>query len=89
MRIEWTDRALTDAAAVYAYIAADNEAAAWRVIGDIRKNVDKLEMFPDLGRLSRNPRVGELGIDNYIIVYAVRRDRIVIVRIWHGAQKRS
>jgi hypothetical protein len=39
-------------------------------------------------RRSRNPRLRELFIDNYIVVYAVRRDRVVVIRIWHEAQKR-
>ncbi len=56
MRIEWTDRALTDLVAVYAYIAGDNEAAARRVIGEIRKTVDHLEMFPALGRWALGTR---------------------------------
>ena len=88
MRIEWTDRALTDLVAVYAYIAADNEAVARRVIGEIRKAVDHLEMFPAMGRRSRNPLLRELVVDQYIVVYAVRRDRVVVIRVWHGAQRR-
>jgi addiction module RelE/StbE family toxin len=88
VRIEWTDRALTDLAAVYGYIAADNEAAARQVIAAIRKTVDRLEMFPALGRRSRNPLLRELVVDQYIVVYAVRRDRVVVIRVWHGAQRR-
>ena len=88
MRIEWTDHALTDLLAVYEYIAADNEAVARRVIGEIRKTVDRLGIFPALGRRSRNPLLRELVVDQYIVVYAVRRDRVVVIRVWHGAQRR-
>jgi plasmid stabilization system protein ParE len=32
--------------------------------------------------------IGEWWLDRYIVVYPVRRDRVLIVRVWHGAQKR-
>jgi toxin ParE1/3/4 len=41
------------------------------------------------GRLGRTPATRELVISNthFIVAYAIERDRIVILAIYHGAQR--
>lgn len=49
----WTSRAVQDLEDVHAYIAADSEDAANRVLLHIRDTVGMLELHPLLGRVSR------------------------------------
>ena len=88
MTIEWSARAQSDAALLYAYIAADDEAAARNVLVRLYTAIRHLVQYPSMGRLSRDPRYRELIIDQYVVVYSVRRDRIPIIRVWHGAQRK-
>ncbi len=88
MTLEWTKRGQEDLWAAYAYIATDQPEAAERVTREILNAVRGLEEFPLKGRHGQNPRVRELVVGRYVIVYAVRRTRILIVRVWHGAQRR-
>ena len=50
---------------------------------------DSPATFPDRGRPGRVTETRELVVVRpYIVVYGVHQDRIVILRIWHGAQDR-
>jgi toxin ParE1/3/4 len=50
---------------------------------------DRLEQFPERGRPGRRRGTRELTtIWPYVIVYRIARQRIDILAIWHGAQRR-
>jgi plasmid stabilization system protein ParE len=61
--IEWSARAERDTALLYAYIAADDEAAARNVLAGLYTAIWHLVQYPSMGRLSRDPRYRELIID--------------------------
>jgi len=90
MRIEWTDPAIADLAAIRDYIARDSEQYATRFVGRIIEAVEKLTSFPELGRRvpeSRNrDRVRELLFQNYRIIYRITANRIQIITVLHGAR---
>lgn len=50
MRIEWTDPAVSDLAAIRDYIALDSEDNAIRFIGRLLESVEKISAFPQMGR---------------------------------------
>ena len=50
--------------------------------------VDGLGVYLRWAGPGRLARYREMVVDRYIVVYPVRRDRVLIVRVWHGAQKR-
>jgi plasmid stabilization system protein ParE len=50
MRIEWSEPAMQDMAALRDYIASDSPARAGQFIERLFDHVDKLEAFPELGR---------------------------------------
>jgi toxin ParE1/3/4 len=52
-------------------------------------SVQQLATFPMSGRSGRVPGTRELVISNtpFIAAYAIDQDRIVILAVYHGAQK--
>jgi toxin ParE1/3/4 len=88
--IEWTEQALRQLDHAHDYIAFSNsEEVATHVTTQIITTVQQLATFPMAGRSGRVPDTRELVISNtpFIAAYAINRDRIVILAIYHGAQQ--
>lgn len=88
MKVRWSNRALRDVAEIYDYIAADNEEAAVRVSDRLFETVERLAVMPRLGRASELRHRRELIVDQYIVVYAIHRDEVLIHTVRHGARRR-
>jgi toxin ParE1/3/4 len=75
---------------IHAYVADDKPEAAARLATRIVAVVEALRNHPHLGRAGADPETRELVIGGtpYIVLYRVRRNRVVISTIWHGAQDR-
>jgi addiction module RelE/StbE family toxin len=74
---------------IYERIAAENPAAAARVIERIRIAVERLREFPAIGRLGRVEGTRELVITGtpYIVPYRLKDDTVEIVTVLHSAQR--
>lgn len=74
---------------IFEYIAQDNPDAALSVDEDIRKSVTALVDFPRQGRPGRRENTRELVVPGlpYVIIYAPLPDKIIILRVLHGARK--
>ena len=74
---------------IYERIAADNPAAAPRIIERIRIAVERLREFPALGRPGRVEGTRELVIAGtpYIVPYRVKGDSVQIITVLHSAQR--
>jgi plasmid stabilization system protein ParE len=89
--VVWADSALADMDSLIAYIAADNRAAALKVLDRIEHTVGNLGHAPTgrVGRVSGTYEKPVTGLP-YIIAYALqprpRGERIVILRVIHGAR---
>jgi toxin ParE1/3/4 len=89
-KILWTSPALDDLRNIRDYVSQDDPAAAKRLAEQIRKGVLRLADHQLSGRV-----VPELsGIDYrevivapYRIVYAVKKDKVIILRVWHGRRE--
>ncbi|WP_244613306.1 type II toxin-antitoxin system RelE/ParE family toxin [Methylosinus sp. Ce-a6] len=83
-----TDAAEADLAEIWAYVAADSEAAATRLLDKIETTCAVLLDFPSAGtsrdRLARGLRV--TFHRSYAIYYAVTATEVIIVRVLHGAR---
>lgn len=90
MKIEWTDPAIADLAAIRDYIARDSEHYAVQFVGRIIAAAEKLESFPEKGRKVpeslETEGVRELLFQSYRIIYRLRGERIQILTILHGAR---
>ena len=71
------------------YIAQDNPSAAVSLDEEIERQMDMLADHPLMGREGRVKGTRELviGRSPFIAVYRVRKKRIEILRILHGAQQ--
>ena len=88
--IEWTEQATRQLDQAHDHIALSNsEEVAARITMRIVASVQRLAAFPMLGRAGRVPGTRELVISNtpFLAAYAVEKDRIVILAVYHGAQQ--
>jgi len=87
--IRWLKTAFRNRLEQLAYIAQDNPAAAARSDEEIERQTDLLAQYPLIGREGRVKGTRELvvGKTPFIAVYRVRRKRVEILRLLHGAQK--
>jgi toxin ParE1/3/4 len=72
-------------------VAKDKPEAAGRLATRIVAVVEALRNHPNLGRVGAEPGIRELVIGGtpYVVVYSVKRARVTISTIWHGAQSRK
>lgn len=88
--IEWTEGALEQLDWAREYIAlSNNEEIARRVIDRILSSVEQLARFPMSGRPGRVSGTRELVISKtpFIAAYTLRKTKIVVLAIYHGAQR--
>ena len=88
--IEWTKQAARQLVQAQDYIALSNsEEIAARIIDRIIAGVEQLAAFPMSGRPGRVAGTRELVISSipFIVAYTVHEDRVVILALYHGAQR--
>jgi addiction module RelE/StbE family toxin len=88
MQVRLAHLALADLQAIRAYIARDNPLAAQQMAIKIVAAADRLSANPRIGRLGAMPGTFELVVRPYVLVYEIHRAEIVVLRIWHGRQRR-
>lgn len=90
VQIRWSETAANDLAAIHAYIARDSVHYATKVCADLVAAVDRLELFPEQGRVVPElPNAGlrELIVGSYRVVYRRRGEEAVeVVTVFHGAR---
>lgn len=89
MKLEFAEAARTELEDIEDFIAADDPAAARRVVTDVVHACATLLATPELGArigFVRRVVLRRLVQKPYLIVYSVRSDRIIIHRIRHGAR---
>lgn len=85
----WSPRAIADLDAIREYIARDSPSHADIVVRRLIAAVDRLELFPKSGRVVPEldrPSLREVIARPYRIVYRVRRGKVEIATIAHGAR---
>ncbi len=90
MTLRLSDRALRDLAGIHAYYAGEGrpevgESLVNRLLGARAA----LQQHPRLGRESRLRRRRELVVDEYIAIYSLHREDIVVRTVIHGARQRK
>ena len=84
--IIWTDDAVGHLEAILTYIAAFDAEAGLRLAARLVEVADSLAQFSDRGRAVDGGLREMTTVWPYIIRYRVEEDRIVILRIRHGAR---
>ena len=92
MKIIWAKSARQDLREIEAYIAEDNQIAAYDTIFKIISKVETLlTMGTSIGRAGRIISTRELVIPKtpYIVIYSVLETNINVLRVIHEARKWS
>lgn len=89
MRVRWLRAALANLDAEAENVAADNPAAAGRVVQRILRAVKLLGKNPAMGRAGRVAGTRELVVAGtpYVLPYRVRGEAVEILRVFHAARK--
>jgi toxin ParE1/3/4 len=89
LKLRYARAALRDIQTIRNYVAAANPAAAERVRLAILKTIQILTEFPFLGRPGRRKGTREKTVPRlpYLILYRTGEDELVILRVYHGAQR--
>jgi toxin ParE1/3/4 len=90
MTIVWTKRAEHHLRATYRYWSNErSEAAADIMLERILSTVELLPNSPDMGRPGRISTTHELVLRPlpFVIAYRIRRDKLEILALLHGARK--
>jgi toxin ParE1/3/4 len=90
MKIVWTKRAEQHLRAAYrCWSREKSEPAADHMVERILSTVELLDRNPELGRPGRIPATRELVLKPlpFVLAYRVRRGRIEIAALLHGARK--
>lgn len=89
MEVVWTTIALDDLRNLREYIRADNPSAATRIAGRISETVQLISEQPSIGRPGRLPHTREMAVTKtpFLIPYSALEDKLIILRVLHGARK--
>jgi toxin ParE1/3/4 len=90
MKIVWTRRATRHLHAAYEYWRREkSEDAADLMLDRIFAAVELLERHPEMGRPGRIPNSRELVLHPlpFLLAYRVRRSKLEIAAVLHGARK--
>lgn len=91
MELKWTDKALSDLARLYEFLAPVNQDAAARI-------VQSLVAAP--ATLMKNPRIGErleeferrdvrrILVGHYEMRYEIQGSTVYVLRLWHTREDR-
>jgi toxin ParE1/3/4 len=75
--------------AAYDFVSADNVSAAEKQLDLIKRSVEQLANFPEMGRPGRVYGTRELVIQStpYIVAYRLKGSIVQILALLHGARR--
>lgn len=86
MKIVWTDEAIEHLEAIVTYVSVYDPAAAGRLGRRLIELADSLAEFPNRGRDAGDGKREMTTVWSYILRYRVEGERVIILRIRHGAR---
>ena len=88
MKLRYERGALADLDEIFPYIARDNREAAARLVARIEQAAARIAETPYMGEATRKSLFRRFPIGNYLIVYEVGQDEVIIHYVRHGARRR-
>ena len=88
MKVRFNRGALADLDEIFSYIAADNHKAASEFVDHIEEVVRLIGHSPEMGVRTKRPQLRMFPVANYLIIYEVVADEVIIHYVRHGARKR-
>jgi toxin ParE1/3/4 len=87
--ITWSPQALRDVESIRDYIAMDSPRYADLVVSRIIASVDRLEVFPDSGRIvpeRGEPQIREVIVRPYRVVYRRRANGVEVATVFRASR---
>jgi toxin ParE1/3/4 len=87
--IRWSPQALRDVESIRDYIAQDSPRYAELVVTRIIASVDRLQAFPDSGRIvpeRGDPEIREVIVRPYRVVYRRRANEVEIATVFRASR---
>jgi plasmid stabilization system protein ParE len=84
--IVWSAEARANLIAIRSYVSEFNPRAAERLAEALIETVESLAEMPDRGRSVGRGRRELAAVRPYLIRYRVETDRVLILRVRHGAR---
>ncbi|MCE7032760.1 type II toxin-antitoxin system RelE/ParE family toxin [Lysobacter sp. GX 14042] len=92
MRLTYSKDAVADLTRLRRFIAVHDPTAAARVAGDLTARVERLSASPFMGRRVEGfpppAEIRDFSFGDYVVRYLVRKDFVVILRVWHHHESR-
>jgi toxin ParE1/3/4 len=88
MKVIVTDQADDDLMQIFSYLRVQSPQAAQSIAAEINRSFESLSSFPLSGfpRAHLGPDIRSIVVSPYVILYAVRRDHVTILRVLHGSR---
>ena len=87
MKLRYERGALADLDEIFRYIAKDNRRAAAQLVARIEQATALIAEQPHWGA-TRNPKFRRFPIGNYLIVYEVGSNEVIVHYVRHGTRLR-
>ena len=88
MKVVWRPHATADRARIMDAIAQDNPAAALKLDLEFEAKADPLPKRPKLYKPGRMKGTREIVVrSNYVMVYTIEGDTIIMLRVLHTARQ--
>jgi toxin ParE1/3/4 len=88
MKLRYERGALADLDEIFAFIAADNREAAAHLVARIERMIARITASPHRGAATRKAGLRQFTVGNYLIVYEVEKETVIIHYVRHGARRR-
>ena len=95
MKLAFSREARGDLVRLRAFIAAHGPSAAERVARRRIRGIERLIRFPRLGRRVivapdelAPEEIRDWLVGGYVVRYLIVGDRIIVLRVWHGKERR-
>lgn len=91
MELKWTNKALSDLARLYEFLAPIDKRAAANTVRALTAAPAKLRNNPRLGEKLEefDPReVRRILVGNYDVRYEIEQSMIYVLRLWHTREER-
>lgn len=90
MKVFWTDTAVENLSAIYAYVSQNSPQYAARVVDRITRRSEQIASFPLSGRVVREfdtVQIREIIEGSYRIIYHIRSEQVDVLGVVHGSQE--
>lgn len=91
MELKWTDKAVSDMARLYEFLAPVNRAAAARTVQALTAALTSVLTNPRIGEKLEefDPReVRRILVGHYEMRYEIQESTIYVLRLWHTREDR-